>query len=183
MSIDEEDTEDESGDDSDSDSEEGVDKASASKKSKRASERLTTAQKNKKKAQKLARYIKALARKEKSIMKDVSKIPQLVRDIERAEAGASTRRELEAVRKEQEAATNSYNELMAFESGLTPLTDELRGSLRTVIPKGSALSAQVNLLKSGGKVLKDKRKRKHHEKPHGAKRQVWIPKQKFHLIK
>lgn len=145
--------------------------------------RLTTAQRNKEKAKKLARYLKVLAKKEKELLKDIAKAPEIAKELDREASRMKVNRELEEIRKEQRSATASYVELLEFESGLTPLSDELRGSLRTVIPKGSALTSQVNMLRSDGKVLKNRRKRRPNEKPHGAKRQVWVPKQKFHLIK
>jgi hypothetical protein len=66
------------------------------------------------------------------------------------------------------------------EIGAIPLSDELRGSLREVLPKGVALSQRVASMRQSGEVLAtDRRTRRAHEKPHGARRLVYHAKHKY----
>jgi hypothetical protein len=72
---------------------------------------------------------------------------------------------------------------MRYEEGASvPLSDELTGSLRTVVPKGLPVSERAARLRDRG-LLADpafqRRKRKVHEKPHKPRALVWHPKYKL----
>lgn len=66
------------------------------------------------------------------------------------------------------------------EIGAIPLSDELRGSLREILPKGVALAQRVSTMRQSGDILvSDRRTRRAHEKPHGARRLVYHAKHKY----
>lgn len=64
--------------------------------------------------------------------------------------------------------------------GTVPLSDELGGGLRTVIPKGVALTQREQSMRKAGDVMEqDRRTRRAHEKPHAARRTSWHAKYKY----
>ncbi len=64
--------------------------------------------------------------------------------------------------------------------GTVPLSDELGGGLRTVIPKGVALvQREQSMRKSGDVMEQDRRTRRAHEKPHAGRRTAWHAKYKY----
>jgi len=68
------------------------------------------------------------------------------------------------------------------EVGAIPLTDELLGGLRTVTPKGVALAQRVTAMRSSGDLpVAERRTRRAHEKPHGARRLAYHAKYKYNV--
>lgn len=64
--------------------------------------------------------------------------------------------------------------------GTVPLSDELGGGLRTVIPKGVALVQREQSMRKAGDVMEqDRRTRRAHEKPHAGRRTAWHAKYKY----
>ena len=71
--------------------------------------------------------------------------------------------------------TMSYDDVSTV-----PLTDELKGSLRAMRPKGVASVLQkATMLAAGDLMAKDRRKRRVYEKPHGAKRIKYVARYKY----
>lgn len=67
-----------------------------------------------------------------------------------------------------------------YDIGTVPLSDELGGGLRTVLPKGTALTLQANsMTRSGDMVVPGRRNRRNYEKPHAPKRIAWHAKYKY----
>lgn len=65
------------------------------------------------------------------------------------------------------------------EAGSVPLSDELGGSLRTIVPKTVALRERARRMKDNGELgVKRTKGKKKHDKPHGSSDLVWIPKYK-----
>lgn len=79
------------------------------------------------------------------------------------------------------AARRLANAGMDYEEiGAIPLSDELRGSLREIQPKGVALAQRVSSMRQSGDILvPDRRTRRAHEKPHGARKLVYHAKHKY----
>lgn len=72
----------------------------------------------------------------------------------------------------------SYEEI-----GAIPLSDELGGGLRTVLPKGVALSHHASAMRQSGDLAAiDRRTRRAHEKPHGPRRTAWHAKYKYNEL-
>lgn len=64
--------------------------------------------------------------------------------------------------------------------GTVPLSDELGGGLRTIIPKGVALTQREQSMRKAGDVMEqDRRTRRAHEKPHAGRRTSWHAKYKY----
>lgn len=67
-----------------------------------------------------------------------------------------------------------------YDIGTVPLSDELGGGLRAVLPKGTALTLQANsMVRSGDVVVPGRRNRRSYEKPHAPKRIAWHAKYKY----
>jgi len=63
------------------------------------------------------------------------------------------------------------------EAACVPLSDELHGSLRQVVPKGNrAKDHQNNMVSAGITSTSLRRNRRAYEKPHASKNIKWIPK-------
>lgn len=73
------------------------------------------------------------------------------------------------------AESMDYEEVAAI-----PLSDELGGSLRTVLPKGVPLNQRAAAMRKAGDIAAvDRRTRRAHEKPHAARRIAWHAKYKY----
>lgn len=142
---------------------------------KKVAERLTRAQKNKMRLKNLAKLEREKKEKEKALDKSISKLPLILKDLESKEKELQQQREVIKVKKVKKVE----NKLSYKEASNIPLSDELRGSLRTIIPKGVPIKNQVIDMVDQGQILtnKDRRNRKH--KVHGLKKVVWIPKYKY----
>lgn len=161
--------------DSDDDSSSDLDEYN-NKKSK-PSERLTRAQKNKRKARSEAAAERMKAEHEMSFLKSIDRIPKVMKDLEEKERESEAKQKLRELRLLQK---NSEEKKNPEEIALVPLSDELNGTLRQLVPKGVALKLQAMELVTKGKAMaKNRRKRRKYENPHGAKKVVWIPKYKY----
>ena len=146
--------------------------------------KMTRAQRNKIKARNQAEFEKSKESVEKSVLKAIDGLPGLLKGMAKTERQLAAKHkeaeELKAKRKEEEARPK----LASNEVGHVALSDELNGSLRSIIPKGVAVVDQTNHMSATGDLMRrDRRKRRAYEKPHGDKRVVWIPKYKSHDIK
>ncbi len=102
-----------------------------------------------------------------------------MRTIEEEEQQALTRKQLKENKKKLSEEEKKLHTLTYEDAATVPLSDELTGSLRTIIPKGVAvLDHTMHMRQSGDLATRDRRKRKAYEKPHGDKNVVWIPKYK-----
>lgn len=64
--------------------------------------------------------------------------------------------------------------------GNVPLSDELGGGLRTIIPKGVAITQREQTMRKAGDVMEqDRRTRRAYEKPHAPRNTAWHPKYKY----
>lgn len=135
----------------------------------------TRAQRNKTKAHRIREHENMLARLDKSLLKSVDLIPHVISSLNKQEKRIEQNRLL----KEAKMVKNE-NALSYEEAGKIPLTDELTGSLRTIIPKGSSIKTQVESMTTNGHLMsRNRRKKKAFEKPHKAKNMKWIAKYKY----
>jgi nucleolar protein 53 len=140
-------------------------------------EKLTRAQRNKIRARNIAAHEKAKAKQEKGILKSIDMLPHVLRTLEEEEKYKEEMKKLRETKKKEamESTAMTYED-----AGHVPLSDELRGSLRTLKPKGSTLKIQVSRMRATGDMMRpDRRKRKTYEKPHADKKIKWIPKYKY----
>jgi hypothetical protein len=162
-------------DESDTEDENGV--ISYRKLSRRAREKKTKAIRNKIRSRNVAQYEEIQIKKNEVILKEIEALPQLLKAVEYEEKLAENKRELKKLKK---IKSDEKNNMSYLEASIVPLTDELKGNLRTIKPKGVPLYSQVeSMVKSGDMVAKDSRKRKAYEKPHAGKRIKWFAKYKY----
>lgn len=138
--------------------------------------KLTRAVRNKQKARKLATYEHEKEGIDKSILKSIEQLPMVLKSIDADEkrlANAKAFREAQKNKAVEEGA------LSAEEAVLVPLSDELRGSLRTILPKGCAVKDQARNMRVNGDLTARDRKRKTFEKPHQSKNLKWHAKYKY----
>ena len=155
----------------------GPDGKKRNKLPRRAREKKTQAQRNKEKAKKLKVAEQKKAQKEKNMLKVLSNIPDLIKKIDQEETKRQAQKKLRKMLLENAKDTSS---LTYAESGAVPLSDELKGSLRQVTPKGSAIVSQVDKMRETGDLMsRDRRKKRAYERPHKGERVVWIPKYKY----
>jgi hypothetical protein len=163
-------------DDEDREDKEGsADSVKATKQ--RVPEKLSKAQRNKIKARKVAEFESAQERVEKAILKSIDDSAAILKSLDDEE---KRRADAKAFRAAQRKDALEAGALTREESVLVPLSDELRGSLRTLLPKGCAVKDQARAMRSNGDLMaQDRRKRKSTEKPHGSKRIKWHAKYKY----
>jgi len=163
---------DESEDDDELDDEEG-----GNNETKRSSKTKlkTRAQRNKTKAHRMREHENMLARLDKSLLKSVDMIPHVISSLKKDEKRKEQNRLLKEAKMMKDDNALSYEE-----AGKIPLTDELAGSLRTIIPKGSCIKSHVEEMTTNGHLMsRNRRKKKAFEKPHKAKNMKWIAKYKY----
>ena len=165
------------GDDNDGDDDADADCDGAKVTKQRVREKLSKAQRNKIKARKVAEFESAQERVEKSILKSIDDSAAILKSLDDEE---KRRADAKAFRAAQRKDASEAGALTREEAVLVPLSDELRGSLRTLLPKGCAVKDQARAMRSNGDLMaQDRRKRKSTEKPHGSKRIKWHAKYKY----
>jgi len=172
---DEDDEEEEDNDDDEEDGEGGKEK-----KSSRLKEKKTRAQRNKIRAKRLASHKQSIEQTEKNILKQIDKLPHLLRSVEEE---AKKKEALAKIKELRKSSSADETALTYVDAGTVPLSDELRGSLRTITPKGCALALAMNGMKETGVVLgKSRRTRKKGENPLTGPKVKWVAKHKYPQI-
>jgi nucleolar protein 53 len=174
--------EDQSSGSDDSDDESNASDDEDAKNKKRRQKVLTKAQRNKRRARRQAEHEAKLVAMEKKKLCDIIVVKHIKKNLAKEEAERLAQKkvrealEVERKRAEEEEKTKR---LRSYEVSAVPLTDELQGSLRAIKPKGApTLDTMQSMIASGETRAAFARKRRAYEKPHGAKRQKWIPKYK-----
>jgi Nop53 (60S ribosomal biogenesis) len=145
--------------------------------SRRRGAKLTRAQRNKMRARKIADHHASIANVDKQILKDINSIPSIIRDIDAEEKHCVAELELKKLLKEESLAADN---MTYEEAGIVPLSDELTGSLRTLLPKGVLVKSLESDMRKSGKLMEARRRaRRKDEHPHGAKNIRWIDKYKY----
>jgi nucleolar protein 53 len=169
--------EDEADDDDEGDDEVEAEGSSSETRKVKMKEKKTRAQRNKERRRKDVDIERSQEAVERRLLKAIDQIPTLLKSVEKEEERAASLREL---RKVQAKSAVDETAMSYYDAGTVPLSDELSGSLRRVIPKGSALSSAVSKFKSTGAFqFRDKSKRKKGDTLHTTRRRVWVAKHKY----
>ena len=143
--------------------------------SRRKSERLTKAKRNKIRARNMANYGNLKAKEEQALLDSIEKASIIAKDLEEEEQRRLAEAELKQLAKSAEETGMKYEE-----AGLVPLSDELRGSLRKLVPKGVAIkSAEYSMLEAGKLMSRTRRERRMGEAPYASKKVKWVAKYKY----
>jgi hypothetical protein len=138
-------------------------------------ERMTRAERNKKKERKLKELELKRAQNQKKKGKEMNGVPVLIKGLNKLENIQKQKRELKKLQEEAKKEEEE-NALTYAEAGNVPLTDELHGSLRKIIAKGSAIKDLSTNFGTAGKIsMKKKVKRGAHR----AKNIKWVAKHKY----
>ena len=117
-----------------------------------------------------------LIRNEKKLATAINNVDKHLKTLEDEERIKESKRELKALQKQTKADPAA---LTYAEAGAVPLSDELRGSIRAIKPKGLLVVDKVNEMRESGELTARTRKRRHFDNPHGARKVVWVPKYKY----
>jgi hypothetical protein len=178
---DDEDDDNHSNSSSDSESSEDKEEGITSKisgKSRRRNGKLTTAQRNKQRRLKRQSHEEIQAREEKRVTKDIARTELFIKAIENEYKKTEAKKQLKELHSIQHSTVDT-TALHDDEVKAVPLSDELRGSLRRLTPRGGQITDRVEEMRRNGELSSRDRKRKHFEKPHGSRRVVWVPKYKI----
>jgi len=147
------------------------------KKTKKQKSKITKSERNRKREHKERVFLENQTRKEKSLLKAIGTATTLVKDLSKTQK-LKNNQKLEVEKKKQEAAASQKDRLINMsydDAGQVPLSDELGGSLRTMIPKGNRAKDLMKWkIEKGDMLQKGARKRKAFEKPHAKKKIKWI---------
>ena len=174
------DGEEESGSESDDDSAEDDAPRTLSRKQKAAlNHKKTRAERNKERQKKAAASIRAQEAEVRLLNKGLANVPKLIEAMQKKKEMQHASKLLKASQKAAQAIEDAQA-LSYSEAGLVPLSDELGGSLRTLVPKGNTTSTmQRGLVAAGEATGKDHRRRKVGEHPHKPKNIKWVAKHKY----
>ena len=140
-------------------------------------DKKTRAQRNKERKRKDIDSVKALEQMERGVLKSIDSLPHILRSLDAREKKAQA---LKALREVQALSAKDETALTYEEAGAVPLSDELGGSLRRVVPKGSSLNSAVTKVRqSGGFLMRDKFNRKKGDTLHATKKVKWVAKYKY----
>jgi len=139
----------------------------------------TRAERNKEKEKKAAARVRAQEAEVRALNKGLANVPKLMEAMHKKKELQAAAKQLKAAQKAAQALEDAQA-LTYDEAGLVPLSDELGGSLRTLIPKGNNVSVfQKGLVAAGEATGKDHRRRKVGEHPHKPKNVKWVAKYKY----
>jgi len=164
-------------DDSDDDSMDSTNNSStAITERKKLQTKYTRAQRNRIKARSIAKASKSIELLNSNILQSIDNLPSILKEINQKEQYLELRK---TIIPEPEIDSNTLN--LGYEDvGTVPLSDEIGGGLREVIPKGTSLvDRAVTMRRTGDLNVQNKRARRAYEKPHAAKRVVWVAKYKY----
>ena len=141
----------------------------------KVNEKISIAQRNKQKAHKALLTLHKREKALKGINKQIDNLPGLLKALEKNEEQTDNKRA--RIRALQEkTAKEKRHELTYEDGGEVPLSDEIGGSLRTLIPKGSDVKSLSRSYDRAGKTSRNNNtnnKKGHH--PHRAPNLKWIP--------
>mmetsp|Transcript_23040 Transcript_23040/g.33725 ORF Transcript_23040/g.33725 Transcript_23040/m.33725 type:complete len:336 (-) Transcript_23040:145-1152(-) len=166
---------DESESESDDESDSGAEPGTRRTKPK---EKLTRAQRNKIRNRNILQNERHKEREERDLMKDIEVLGRHVQSLEKEEKEREAHKEYIKALKEASAA--EADGMTYDDAAAVPLSDELKGSLRAVKPKGIAVVDRTNAMRNTGDLMaRDRRTRKKNEKPHAGKKIKWVAKYKY----
>jgi hypothetical protein len=174
------------GDDSDEETSDEENKGTGgSLVSKRSRRALTQADKNRKKRRKVAEFEKAQNKSKQRLLNSINSVDKINAKLDRSEQQNEELREIKKQRLEKGSAEadGTSNTLKISDVASVPLSDELGGSLRAVIPRGSRIKDQVHALIGAGMANQKAARNKKHNKPHAGPNIKWFPKYKANTQK
>lgn len=151
------------------------------KKVKRQKEKKTKAQRNKQRARKENEKMLKQQQHQKMLLKEIEKVPVIMKQLTAQEKELQAKKEVKKqLKAENEKTINTLTKSKSGSNVVVPLSDELHGSLRQLIPKGQPLIERVSHLREQGDLMKtDRRNRQAYEKPHAGKNIKWYAKYKY----
>jgi hypothetical protein len=133
--------------------------------------KLTRSERNKKKEKKERKFLEEQNKKSLNIIKSINSLPLILKTIEAKEKSLKLSKSTSPHQPETDLPILTYEE-----AGHIPLSDELAGSLRKLVPKGNSVKDQVlRKVREGDMNSKYQRRKKMFEKPHGRRNLKWIP--------
>jgi len=141
-------------------------------------QKLTRTERNKIRNRKAMAFDKSIRDQQKELLNSITNIPKILKEIRSDEQQNELNNLL---RQQQQHRELCMEKGMSYEeAGAIPLTDELDGSLRTLIPKGLPLQDQIIRMRNTGDLMRtDRRSRKVRDVPHKGKRVKWVAKYKY----
>ncbi len=142
-------------------------------------DKLTKAQRNKLKRTRALSTEQKQAKVVKDLDKQINDLPKILKAMEKDKKTKEAQKALKAVLRSD---NKDEGALTYGESGAVPLSDELGGSLRTLIPKGSSVRAMANTYDDAGKTIKPVKSRggaARYARPHKAPNVKWIARHKY----
>jgi hypothetical protein len=181
--------------DSDEDSDVGSDEETDAEKlpTRKAKRRLTQADKNRKKRRKQTLFEKTQTKTQTQILRGIDSIDSITQQLDAKEAYDTAMR---AHKEADKDAAESAAPLTIADVASVPLSDELNGSMRQILPKGSRIvdqvpcdsvlrpiifltyRTQVSALIGSGAASAKATHNKRHSKPHAGENIKWFPKYK-----
>lgn len=114
------------------------------------------------------------------LLKSIDKVDKILKESLKEEKLKEQKRKVRETKRQQELHANSMMVgITESEISSIPLTDELHGNLRSIIPKGISIQDRTNALLEKGEFSSRSRKSRKVENPHGARRVKWIAKYKY----
>lgn len=139
----------------------------------------TKAQRNQDKLKRAAARIREKDAEIRRLVKEMNNAPIIAKEVEKQANLKAAAKELKLRQREAQQAEDA-KALSYDEAGHVPLSDELRGSLRTIIPKGNSTAGmQRSFVNAGEVTAKGHRKQKVGEHPHKARNIKWVAKYKY----
>lgn len=138
---------------------------------------MTRAQRNKIRDKNISKDERGRIQEEKRLLKELDALPKHIKAVEEDEKRIETKKSFVALLKEN--AAKEAQGMTYVEAEAVPLSDELGGSLRTIIPKGRAIVDQTNAMRDAGELTARDRRRRRREKPHAPKNIKWVAKYKY----
>lgn len=139
-------------------------------------EKMTKAQRNKQRRHKETLHQHVVEKASKRLLADLDSLPSVLKSIRREEA------KTKAKSKKKSNIVVEEPVLTYLGAGTIPLSDELHGSIRQLMPKKNCLLAEeIEKLQANKEItVQGRRRRRGGEKnPYGPKKVKWIPKHKY----
>jgi hypothetical protein len=138
---------------------------------------VTRAMKNRKRSRQEQSFLESKKEAAKKLLKDIDVLPKLLQDVENKEKEINNKQTLRSLKLQ----TDKQGTNLSYENAdMIPLSDELNGSLRSIVPKGNQLKDRLlTMVENGDAASKNRRKAKAFEKPHSAPKLKWVAKYKL----
>lgn len=144
---------------------------------------VTRSKKNKRRKRNEEMYHRVQSKINEDLLASIDQLPKILDDMTKEVQHRKAHRAVVAARKETNGKGREGSAVLTYEEAVeVPLTDELGGGLRQLLPKGLALRSRLRELSRKGLVTplrKKGRGKVAHVKPHAAKKIIWHAKYKY----